>query len=97
MGESGYGYYHGRYGLEAFSHKRIIVGLPTWLDKVMAFRYPPYQRKNLDKIRVVNRLGFRRGESISDQEVGNGPRLKVFSLLLLCTSLLASYTRSWTT
>lgn len=42
VGNAGTGYYHGRYGVLAFSYLRTYVELPTFMDKVMGFRYPPY-------------------------------------------------------
>lgn len=68
-GESGYGYYHGRYGLDAFSHARTIVAPPLWLDRLMSFRYPPYDVRHKSKIEVRNKLGFRRGEGLEDQRL----------------------------
>lgn len=68
VGESGVGSYHGRYGILAFSHQRTIVGLPTWLDKVMEYRYPPYTEEKLKKVEKV-KANFRRGETQSDQKI----------------------------
>ncbi|KAI6600883.1 hypothetical protein MCOR06_000603 [Pyricularia oryzae] len=70
VGDSGMGYYHGRHGFEAFTHKRVVVGLPRWLEGVMSFRYPPYDVKNAGKMAVKNNLGFQRGETMADQRVG---------------------------
>lgn len=39
LGASGMGAYHGRAGLEAFSHQRAVLRRATWLDT--PFRYPP--------------------------------------------------------
>ncbi len=39
LGESGMGAYHGRAGLNAFSHQRAVLRRATWLDT--PFRYPP--------------------------------------------------------
>jgi aldehyde dehydrogenase (NAD+) len=79
VGESGYGSYHGIYGFLAFSHQRTVLQMPTFLDKVMAFRYPPYDMKNFGKIMVKNGLGFKRGEGMQDQKVGvSGLFRKVF-------------------
>ncbi|MDO4500509.1 MAG: aldehyde dehydrogenase [Erysipelotrichaceae bacterium] len=40
VGESGMGTYHGKFGFEAFSHKKSIVDKKCWLDLPM--RYQPY-------------------------------------------------------
>lgn len=69
VGGSGYGAYHGRYGFDAFTHHRSVVALPNWLDKMLAFRYPPYLKEDLNKIRVHNNLGFKKGEGMADQKV----------------------------
>ena len=69
VGESGYGYYHGRHGIDAFSHTRTVVAPPMWLDKLMSFRYPPFNLKNKSKIAVKNTLGFKRGETMEDQKI----------------------------
>ncbi|BDC98215.1 aldehyde dehydrogenase [Persicobacter psychrovividus] len=43
MGKSGYGQYHGRYSVEAFSHRKGVMKKPTFLD--VPFRYAPYGGK----------------------------------------------------
>lgn len=68
VGESGSGYYHGKYGLLAFSHLRTIVALPTWLDRFMAFRYPPYGVANFVKFGTL-KAKFKRGEKFQDQQI----------------------------
>ncbi|KAI0126981.1 Aldehyde/histidinol dehydrogenase [Xylariales sp. AK1849] len=70
VGESGYGYYHGKHGFDCFSHKRIIVAPPTWLERLMAVRYPPFNVKNIDKMKVTNNIGFKKGETMEDQRIG---------------------------
>ncbi|KAF5625189.1 aldehyde dehydrogenase (NAD+) [Fusarium tjaetaba] len=34
VGDSGMGFYHGKYGFLAFTHQRTVVELPAWLDKL---------------------------------------------------------------
>lgn len=46
VGNSGSGYYHGPYGIRAFSYLRTCIDLPNWMDKLMGFRYPPYTLEN---------------------------------------------------
>ncbi|RBQ99473.1 hypothetical protein FVER53590_01702 [Fusarium verticillioides] len=70
VGDSGQGYYHGKYGFMAFTHQRTILELPTWMDRLMAFRYPPFDMKDMSNFVVKNNLGFRRGETMEDQVVG---------------------------
>lgn len=68
VGDSGSGYYHGKYGLLAFSHLRTIVSLPTWLDRYMEWRYPPYTIANIKKL-GIGKPKFKRGETMEDQKI----------------------------
>ncbi|KAI0776646.1 NAD-aldehyde dehydrogenase [Trametes elegans] len=44
IGPSGYGYYSGRHAFEEFSHQRVSLKNPKWVDKIgFSFRFPPYQ------------------------------------------------------
>lgn len=89
VGGSGYGAYHGKYGFDAFSHERSVVALPNWLDKMLAFRYPPYTMSDLGKIRVRNNMGFKRGEGMADQKIGKrrgGFRFKLMMLFVVLIS-----------
>jgi aldehyde dehydrogenase (NAD+) len=76
VGESGSGYYHGMYGVRAFQHLRTVVAPPTWLERLLAFRYPPYGTGDGDSkakmVHVKNNLGFKRGETMEDQRIGGG-------------------------
>ena len=76
VGNSGHGAYHGRYGFEAFSHRRTVVQVPGWFEYLIGFRYPPYTAAKLAKIPKAKNPGFRRGERMTDQKVGgdNGIR-----------------------
>lgn len=51
VGHSGMGNYHGRYSLEAFSHKKPVVSSASWFD--IPFRYPPYNPKILKFLRRI--------------------------------------------
>ena len=70
VGESGYGSYHGKYGFDAFSHTRTVVGLPTWLDAVLGFRYAPFDMKNAKNAELKSSLIGRPGETMEEQRVG---------------------------
>jgi aldehyde dehydrogenase (NAD+) len=70
VGESGHGAYHGAYGFKAFSHMRVIARPRSLLATLTAFKFPPYSAANVRKLVVKNRLGFRRGETMADQETG---------------------------
>ncbi|XP_076609634.1 aldehyde dehydrogenase family 3 member B1 [Chaetodon auriga] len=51
VGSSGWGSYHGRWGFEAFSHRRACM-LRGWaLERLNSLRYPPYQDDKLSWLR----------------------------------------------
>ena len=94
VGDSGYGAYHGVYGFLCFTHQRVVVAPPTWLDMMMSFRYPPYDIKHLGKIAVSKKIGFKPGEGMADQTVdrvgntGTGMKLiKLFVGVVACIAL----------
>jgi aldehyde dehydrogenase (NAD+) len=70
VGESGYGAYHGIYGFQAFSHMRNIAQPGAMLRAYFALRFPPYSRQDPSKVEIKKRHGFKRSETIADQEVG---------------------------
>ncbi|KAH8731066.1 aldehyde dehydrogenase 3I1 [Phaeosphaeriaceae sp. PMI808] len=83
VGDSGSGAYHGRYGFDAFTHKRVVVQFPDWMDKLMGFRYPPYDLKKAGFALGIGKPGFKRGETLEDQRVGRGwSGLAVVSLVV---------------
>ncbi|OJJ82896.1 hexadecenal dehydrogenase [Aspergillus glaucus CBS 516.65] len=45
VGESGYGAYRGRASFDTFVHRRPITTSPSWLESILAIRYPPYAGK----------------------------------------------------
>ncbi|KAF2458630.1 Aldehyde/histidinol dehydrogenase [Lineolata rhizophorae] len=45
VGASGQGAYHGRESFEAFTHRRAVASTPSWVEKLIAVRYPPYAGK----------------------------------------------------
>jgi aldehyde dehydrogenase (NAD+) len=91
VGESGYGFYHGKYGMDAFSHNRTVVNLPLWLDKVMGFRYPPFALENKVKLEVKNKLGFKKGETLEDQKVRRISHHKTPWVTVLAVALAISW------
>ncbi|KAI0570968.1 Aldehyde dehydrogenase [Pyrenophora tritici-repentis] len=91
VGDSGMGYYHGKYGFLGFTHQRTVVEPPTWLDYVMGFRYPPYDMGNLSKLAVPNRLGFRKGETMEDQILGSSRSVRVPWRSLMLVGVLGSF------
>jgi aldehyde dehydrogenase (NAD+) len=51
VGRSGHGSYHGRFGFEAFSHKKSILDSGTWFDP--PFKYAPYSESALRMLKKV--------------------------------------------
>ncbi|KAJ5871444.1 uncharacterized protein N7529_003797 [Penicillium soppii] len=45
VGESGYGAYRGRSSFDVWVHRRPITSTPSWLESILAIRYPPYAGK----------------------------------------------------
>lgn len=93
VGESGYGAYHGRHGVDCFSHKRAVMEPPSWIDRLMGFAYPPYKMENVKKIHVANNLGFRRGETMEDQRKGKGVALPLLLVLAVAVAAGAAASR----
>lgn len=51
VGASGWGSYHGRWGFEAFTHRRAVM-LRGWaLERLNGLRYPPYNEDKLSWLR----------------------------------------------
>ena len=72
VGTSGHGSYHGRYGFDTFTHSRTVVKVPGWFEYLVGFRYPPYDKKHIEKVSSRKEPGFKRGEGMEDQKVGGG-------------------------
>ena len=53
VGDSGMGSYRGRASFECFVHRRVVTNTPTWMEKILAIRYPPYHGKLDNYIRLV--------------------------------------------
>jgi aldehyde dehydrogenase (NAD+) len=51
VGNSGTGAYHGKWGFEAFSHRKAVLNKPTWPDPSLA--YPPFGRMKQKIMRKV--------------------------------------------
>ena len=80
VGNSGTGAYRGRYGFDAFTHRRTVVNIPGWMDYLLGFRYPPYDKKNISKI-AINKPGFKRGEGMEDQIIGSGKMRRLVGMM----------------
>ncbi|KAF7425984.1 hypothetical protein PC9H_008346 [Pleurotus ostreatus] len=57
IGPSGSGYHTGKYTFDIFTHLRASMDSPSWVDKILAARYPPYTTK---KVNAVRKLLFAR-------------------------------------
>ncbi|KAE9394091.1 NAD-aldehyde dehydrogenase [Gymnopus androsaceus JB14] len=53
IGPSGSGYHTGKYGFDMFTHLRSSLDTPGWMDRLLSFRYPPY---NAAKLKAMGRL-----------------------------------------
>ena len=42
VGESGQGSYRGRASFDCFTHRRSVVTTPSWMEGLLAVRYPPF-------------------------------------------------------
>ena len=71
VGGSGTGAYHGKYGFDTFTHNRTVLRVPSWFEYFLGFRYPPYSTKNIPKVAVNTKPGFKRGETMKDQKFGS--------------------------
>ncbi|TFK73415.1 NAD-aldehyde dehydrogenase [Pluteus cervinus] len=47
VGPSGYGMHTGKFTFDMFTHLRSSLDSPSWIDKILAFRFPPYTPKGL--------------------------------------------------
>ncbi|KAJ5098412.1 hypothetical protein N7532_005413 [Penicillium argentinense] len=45
VGESGHGAYRGRASFDVWVHRRPITSSPSWLERILSVRYPPYAGK----------------------------------------------------
>ncbi len=51
VGNSGMGNYHGKFGFDAFSHRKSIIKKFNWFEPW--FKYPPYTKWKLELIRKI--------------------------------------------
>ncbi|KAF9446039.1 NAD-aldehyde dehydrogenase [Macrolepiota fuliginosa MF-IS2] len=47
IGPSGHGYHTGKYSFDMFTHLRSSMDSPSWIDKILGFRFPPYNSKSI--------------------------------------------------
>lgn len=56
VGGSGQGAYRGKASFEVFTHRRSVVVTPSWMDGMMAMRYPPFNAKKLKQVLGMGEL-----------------------------------------
>ncbi|OSC99243.1 NAD-aldehyde dehydrogenase [Trametes coccinea BRFM310] len=55
IGPSGYGYTTGKEMFDQFTHIRVSLNNPSWVDKIgFGFRYPPYKKENEKFLRALS-------------------------------------------
>ncbi|TVY91013.1 Beta-apo-4'-carotenal oxygenase, partial [Lachnellula willkommii] len=53
VGDSGQGAYRGKSSFDTFTHRRSVTTTPSWIEKMLDIRYPPYAGK-LEKFRKMS-------------------------------------------
>ncbi|OSC99242.1 NAD-aldehyde dehydrogenase [Trametes coccinea BRFM310] len=80
VGASGYGYYTGKEMFDQFTHIRVTLNNPSWVDKIgFGFRFPPYKKENLKQLRALSPALPPRPKGKSD---GSASSLKRWDLWL---------------
>lgn len=77
VGDSGTGSYRGKASFDGFSHRRMVLNVPNWMDGLLGFRYPPYSQKNIDSYKRMSEP-----RSVDFDRQGNRKRgwFSIFSL-----------------
>lgn len=55
VGPSGSGYHTGKFTFDIFTHLRASIDNPSWVDKLIGFRFPPYTKAKLGKVKGMQR------------------------------------------
>ncbi|TID28175.1 hypothetical protein CANINC_002608 [Pichia inconspicua] len=53
IGSSGFGNYHGKWTINAFTHERAILKQPLWAEKLLEMRYYPYTNDKLKTFKLL--------------------------------------------
>jgi aldehyde dehydrogenase (NAD+) len=53
IGPSGSGYHTGKFGFDMFTHLRASMDSPSWIDKLLGARFPPYTSKTEQAITKI--------------------------------------------
>ncbi|KWU41154.1 aldehyde dehydrogenase [Rhodotorula sp. JG-1b] len=88
-GAAGYGNYHGKRTFDTFSHERASASVPTWMDTLLAARYPPYTAKKLKMLLFATGVVIKRPTSSGLAAVWG----KVWKLLVAVAAVAAIRSR----
>ncbi|KAI1609269.1 hypothetical protein EDD37DRAFT_569263 [Exophiala viscosa] len=56
VGDSGTGAYRGKASFDCFTHQRSITTTPSWMESMLAMRYPPFA--GTDKLKQYNKMAL---------------------------------------
>ncbi|KAK5043446.1 hypothetical protein LTR84_011982 [Exophiala bonariae] len=76
VGDSGSGSYRGRASFDCFTHRRSIIHTPSWMEPMLALRYPPFT--NTTKLHRYNRMTLLK----PDFDRNNNQKINIFWYLL---------------
>lgn len=54
VGESGTGNYRGRNSFDAFTHRRSVASVPSWVEGFLRVRYMPYSPRELARLQSMS-------------------------------------------
>lgn len=69
VGQSGYGKYHGKYSFQAFTHERVYMNQPYWIEPVFNSKYPPMSNFDLKLLKwfLTPRVWFGRSGKVNSK------------------------------
>ncbi|KAJ9643536.1 Hexadecenal dehydrogenase [Coniosporium tulheliwenetii] len=72
VGNSGQGAYRGKASFDTFTHRRSVTTTPSWIESMLAVRYPPYTAKKQEKFASMSALkpNFDREGNVKTSWVG---------------------------
>ncbi|KAH4595509.1 aldehyde dehydrogenase [Parastagonospora nodorum] len=92
VGNSGMGYYHGRYGILTFSHLRTYINaMPSWMEPLLDARYPPYTVAKSNKMSPPSKPTFDR----EGNDLSSGASFKIAGLAVMIASIAYARSRGW--
>ena len=90
IGQSGYGNYGGVYGFDAFSHERIVLKQPFWVDFLLKLRYPPFTAKKVKLLKLATER-----QPWFDREGNDHRSYKLIAMFSVTCALLAVGVKSF--